>query len=113
MPRRQTPTPPSTELPADRLCAASQPRAMDLVARLGSVALLCALALTACTRVPQLEDRLPKDLQGQPYPRLLPLGTALAAGPLPEEESAALAETLETRAARLRRRAEDLRRRTP
>lgn len=75
----------------------------------------CALlALTAgCSRVPQLEDRLPADLRQQPYPRLLPLDTALAQQPLPEEESAELSDTLDARAARLRRRAEELRRRQP
>ncbi|TNJ41863.1 hypothetical protein FGE21_13065 [Phaeobacter sp. B1627] len=83
------------------------------MAPLCALALLCAFALTSCTRVPELEDRLPADLQDQPYPRLLPLGTALAAEPLPEVESAELTETLDARAARLRQRAADLRRRTP
>jgi len=72
-----------------------------------------ALATAACSRVPQLEDRLPADLRSQPYPQLLPLDTALAQEPLPEEESAELSDALDARAARLHRRAEELRRREP
>mgnify|MGYP001036849844 CR=1 FL=1 len=85
--------------------------------RLARLMVLSACALlsvsAACSRVPQLEDRLPADLRSQPYPELLPLDTALAQEPLPEEESAALSDALDARADRLRRRAEALRRRQP
>ena len=80
---------------------------------LGLGLVLVACTLSACTRVPELEDQLSADLRSQPYPTLLPLDSALAQEPLPETESAALAETLDARAANLRRRAEELRRRTP
>ena len=79
--------------------------------RLARLMVLSACALlsvsAACSRVPQLEER------SQPYPELLPLDTALAQEPLPEEESAALSDALDARADRLRRRAEALRRRQP
>ncbi|NIZ13457.1 hypothetical protein HCZ87_08660 [Phaeobacter sp. HF9A] len=73
--------------------------------------LLCTAA--GCTRVPQLENRISPELRNQPYPKLLPLDSALAQQPLPEEETAALTQDLDARAARLRRRAEALRNRTP
>jgi len=85
--------------------------------RLARLTVLSACALlsvsAACSRVPQLEDRLPADLRSQPYPQLLPLDTALAQEPLPEEESAELSEALDARADRLRSRADALRRRQP
>lgn len=82
---------------------------------LPALALSCgvALALAACSRVPELEDRLSADLRSQPYPQLLPLGSALAQPALPQEQSAALSESLDARAARLQRRAEALRQRHP
>lgn len=86
---------------------------------LPTVRILCGaalgtlVALTACTRIPQLEDRLPPELAGKPYPYLLPLGTALAAHPSPLQDGAALSDSLDSRAAQLRKRAEALRRRTP
>lgn len=85
------------------------------IRRLTGVAVLTALALSAaaCSRVPELENQLSADLRSQPYPKLLPLGTALAAEPLPEEESAALQQSLDARAAELKRRADALKQREP
>lgn len=99
---------PMTATPAARLFFAPTPRST----RLG-VLLACTLLslASACSRVPELEDRLPADLRSQPYPDLLPLETALSDEPLPEDESAALSEALDARAEALRRRAEELRRR--
>jgi hypothetical protein len=96
---------------------ARQTSPKPLAPRLARLTVLSACALlsvtAACSRVPQLEDRLPADLRSQPYPQLLPLDTALAQEPLPEEESAELSEALDARADRLRSRAEALRRRQP
>lgn len=95
------------------LCAASL--CLSLHRRLTAAGLFTALALsvTACSRVPELENQLSADLRSQPYPQLLPLGSALAAEPLPEVESAALDQDLTARAALLKRRAEALKQREP
>lgn len=95
------------------LCAATL--CISLPRRLTALGLLTALALSgaACSRVPELENQLSADLRSQPYPKLLPLGTALATEPLPEVESAALDQDLSARAARLKARAEALRQREP
>lgn len=95
------------------LCAASF--CLSLPRCLTALGLLTALALSsaACSRVPELENQLSADLRSQPYPKLLPLETALVAEPLPEVESAALDQDLTARAALLKRRAEALRQREP
>ena len=71
---------------------------------------LVALALAAaCTRVPELEDRLTADLRGAPYPDLVPLEGALEPLPPPRQKAQALEQQLNARSTRLQRRAEALR----
>lgn len=70
--------------------------------------LLAAVALAACTRVPELEDRLTQELRGADYPRLLPLDGALEPLDPPQQAGAELKQDLDARSARLKRRAEAL-----
>lgn len=70
---------------------------------------LALAAAAACTRVPELEDRLTPDLRDAPYPALLPLGSALAPLPPPRQEAEALEQELDARSRRLQQRAEALR----
>ncbi len=74
--------------------------------------ILLAAACTACTRVPEIEDRLTADLRGTPYPDLLPLDQSLAPLPTPQDQSRDLEEQLDARSARLKARADALRRAT-
>ncbi|PCJ10549.1 MAG: hypothetical protein COB16_00615 [Rhodobacteraceae bacterium] len=67
-----------------------------------------ALAATACTRVPELEDRLTADLKSIPYPTLVPLDQAVEPLPLPGTQSAELEQQLAARSARLKKRAKAL-----
>ncbi|WP_044008419.1 hypothetical protein [Leisingera methylohalidivorans] len=77
---------------------------MQVLAR---IAILLALAAAAaCTRVPELEDRLTPDLRGAGYPDLLPLDDALEPLDPPQQASADLQDELNARSARLKRRAE-------
>ncbi|MFW8594860.1 hypothetical protein [Cribrihabitans neustonicus] len=69
---------------------------------------LALAAAAACTRVPELEDRLTPDLRDAPYPELLPLGTALEPLPPPRQQSEALEQELGARSSRLQRRARAL-----
>ncbi|MFV1462992.1 MULTISPECIES: hypothetical protein [unclassified Phaeobacter] len=71
--------------------------------------LTAAVLLCGCARVPELEDRLTPDLRGADYPALVPLEQALTPETPPAEESKALQQTLEARAARLQARADALR----
>ena len=68
--------------------------------------LLAMTAAAACTRVPELEDRLTPDLRGAGYPELLPLNSALEPLDPPQQASTELQEELDARSARLKRRAE-------
>ncbi|KIC07774.1 hypothetical protein RA19_21840 [Leisingera sp. ANG-M1] len=71
------------------------------------IALILALtAAAACTRVPELEDRLTPDLRGADYPKLLPLDDALEPLDPPKQAGEDLQDELDARAARLKRRAE-------
>ncbi|MGR3760188.1 hypothetical protein ACUXV3_08635 [Roseobacteraceae bacterium NS-SX3] len=71
--------------------------------------LFCAasalLAAAACTRVPELEDRLGSDLRAAGYPELIPLDENVAPLPDPAGQSAALKRELDARSARLQARA--------
>lgn len=71
-----------------------------------------AAACAACTRVPEIEDRLTTDMRDAAYPALLPLDDGLPTLPTPQDQSAELEEQLEARSARLKARAEALRRAT-
>lgn len=71
---------------------------------------LCALALTACGKAPELDASLPAGLSQRATPDLVPVETLLSA-PAPRATTEA-AEALEARAARLEARAEALRRRS-
>ncbi|MEW2911363.1 hypothetical protein [Leisingera sp. JC11] len=68
--------------------------------------ILTVTAAAACTRVPELEDRLTPDLRGADYPRLLPLDDALEPLDPPQQASQELQDELDARSARLKRRAE-------
>ncbi|MBY6139246.1 hypothetical protein KUV26_07315 [Leisingera daeponensis] len=70
------------------------------------IALLLAVAAAACTRVPELEDRLTPDLRSADYPRLLPLDDALEPLDPPQQASQELKNELDARSDRLKRRAE-------
>ncbi|WP_264212870.1 hypothetical protein [Leisingera thetidis] len=71
------------------------------------ITFLVALAgAAACTRVPELEDRLTPDLRNADYPRLLPLDDALEPLDPPQQAGAELQAELDARSARLQRRAE-------
>lgn len=67
---------------------------------------LAVTAAAACTRVPELEDRLTPDLRGADYPVLLPLDDALEPLDPPQQASQDLQAELDTRSDRLKRRAE-------
>ncbi|MCJ8333948.1 MAG: hypothetical protein MJH10_06835 [Epibacterium sp.] len=69
--------------------------------------------LGACSRVPEIENQLTKDLRAQPYPHLLPLATAVPAQTPPDAAAAPVQEDLDARARRLKARAAALRKRTP
>ncbi|MFW8634396.1 hypothetical protein [Cribrihabitans pelagius] len=69
---------------------------------------LALAAAAACSRVPELEDRLTPDLRNAPYPDLLPLGTALETLPPPRRQSEALEAELGARSSRLQQRARAL-----
>ncbi|UWQ73702.1 hypothetical protein [Leisingera sp. M658] len=68
--------------------------------------LLVMATAAACTRVPELEDRLTPDLRGAGYPELLPLDDALEPLDQPQQASADLQDELDARSDRLKRRAE-------
>lgn len=82
---------------------------MQTAARNGILLAAAVAAASACTRVPELEDRLTPDLRGAGYPTLLPLDTALQPLPPPAVASRQLEHELNARGARLQRRAEALR----
>lgn len=68
--------------------------------------------LGACSRVPEIENQLTEDLRAQPYPKLLPLATAVPAQTPPAAAAAPVQEDLDARARRLKARAAALRKRT-
>jgi hypothetical protein len=73
------------------------------------VAITCVLTVAtaaACTRVPELEDRLTPDLRDAGYPELLPLDRSLAPLVPPQQAGEDLKDELDARSARLKRRAE-------
>ncbi|MEL0436121.1 hypothetical protein [Phycobacter sp. K97] len=74
--------------------------------------IVLAAACGACTRVPEIEGRLTADLRDADYPDLLPLDQGLAPLPAPQDQSRELEEQLDARSARLKARAEALRRAT-
>lgn len=86
-----------------------QPGWQTRFSRTALLVLLTAVA-TACTRVPEIEDRLTPDLRGADYPALMPLEQSVPPLPAPEEESLRLERQLDARSARLKARAEALRR---
>ncbi|MFS4582542.1 hypothetical protein [Phaeobacter sp. C3_T13_0] len=96
------------EMPENRAAPAG---AVDAIRQaVPALAMMTAAAVIAgCTRVPELEDHLTPDLRNAQYPALVPLEDALEASTLPAEESKALENTLEARAARLQARADALR----
>lgn len=75
-----------------------------------AVCVLLALAVTGCTRVPEIEDRLTADLHAANYPELLPLEQNLVPLPPPQEQSDQLEQNLDARSERLKARAQALRR---
>lgn len=85
--------------------------------RLPHMALLLAAAtmacVTACTRVPEIEDQLSPDLRDQPYPALLPLDQALPRQTAPAESRMEVSDRLNGRAQALQARANRLKNRTP
>lgn len=80
-------------------------------ARTTTLSLALLAGLSACTRVPEIENRLTDDLRAQPYPQLLPLATALPAQAPPAQAAAEVNDDLEARARRLKARAAALRKR--
>ncbi|MDK3019482.1 hypothetical protein [Pseudodonghicola flavimaris] len=96
-------------LPVPSFTALRQTR-LRLMGPLG----LLLLTATACTPVPELEDRITGDLRATPYPALVPLDQALAQqAPAPqaaedlETQMRARQARLDARAARLRNRPVD------
>lgn len=75
-------------------------------------AILAALATfaaaTACTPVPELEQAVSGDLRAAPYPALIPLEPALAAGAAERQDPEALERQMTARQARLKARAQRL-----
>lgn len=67
-----------------------------------------AVGLSACSRVPEIEDQLTPDLRSASYPALIPLDTALPSKAQPAEQGAELDAELKARAARLKARASAL-----
>lgn len=63
----------------------------------------------ACTRVPEIEDRLSPDMRSANYPPLLPVDQLVTPLPVPEEQSSDLEQEMAARTARLQARAEELR----
>jgi len=72
--------------------------------------LTAALAVTtACTRVPEVDERVAPDLKTAAYPKLVPLHLALDDSPAPAVAGQEQQDQLLARQARLKRRAEALR----
>jgi hypothetical protein len=72
--------------------------------------LTAALAATvACTRVPEVDERIAPDLRTADYPKLVPLHLALEDSPTPQVAGQEQQDKLLARQARLKRRAEALR----
>ena len=63
----------------------------------------------ACTRVPEIEDRLSPNMRSASYPPLLPVDQLVTPLPVPEEQSSDLEQEMAARTARLQARAEKLR----
>ena len=81
-------------------------------ARIWGMALIygpvCAVALAACTPVPDLDSTIAPELLDADYPPLLPIDRLIASGPAPELEARAAEDELQGRLDSLRRRAEAL-----
>jgi len=71
-------------------------------------ALLLLAAATACTPVPELDETVSDDLRAAPYPALIPLEPALAAGAAEPQRAEDLERQMTARQARLRARAQRL-----
>lgn len=73
---------------------------------------LCLISLsliTACTQVPELDERIGPELQGKPFPKLVPLEQTLGPPADPEDEAKKLAANLDGRRAALEAKAQRLR----
>ncbi|WP_246149673.1 hypothetical protein [Tritonibacter litoralis] len=92
---------PASSLPALKLPA---PKRMVL-------SLFLAAAVTACTRVPEIESKLTPDLRGAAYPTLLPLDDAVPTQVAPTVQGQELDAELKARAQRLKSRAAALKNR--
>jgi len=86
--------------------AGNRKSSMQVWTRIALILVMAAAA--ACTRVPELEDRLTPDLRDADYPVLLPLDDALEPLDPPQQAGEELQEELDARSARLKRRAEAL-----
>ncbi|ATG42748.1 hypothetical protein PhaeoP18_00777 [Phaeobacter piscinae] len=104
----QSPAQPKNRLPMPIICATPASAPVRPYSRLFPL-LAAAALISACARVPELEDRLTPDLRGADYPALVPLEDALQPRTPAAEESKALEDTLDARAARLQARADRLR----
>lgn len=71
-------------------------------------ACILALAASACTRVPELDDQRSETLKSSAYPALLPLDRLVAPLPDPQADSATLEQELTARSSRLQTRANAL-----
>lgn len=71
-------------------------------------ALAVAAALAGCANVPDLDARIPASVQSAPYPALLPLETALAPLPAPQDAAGQLETALAGRRDSLKARASRL-----
>lgn len=92
---------PASSLPALKLPA---PKKMVLC-------LFLAAAVTACTRVPEIENTLTPDLRGAAYPTLVPLDDAVPTQVAPSAQGQELDAALKARAQRLKSRAAALKNR--
>lgn len=72
--------------------------------------LTAALLVTGCIAVPELDQAVPNWVDEAEYPKLIPIGPELLNAPAPREAATEIEQDLTTRAERLRRRAEALRR---
>lgn len=74
------------------------------------LSLLCILPLlSACTQFPELDAQLSATSERADYPELVPIDTLLDGRRLPSTQGARIAESVETRAAALKARANRLR----
>ncbi|WP_121064041.1 hypothetical protein [Chachezhania antarctica] len=81
--------------------------------RLAGALLVAALCLSACEKVPGLDDPLPPDLEKADYPALVPLPPSLFDVTSPDDDASEVEADLSARASRLKSRANALRQQTP